>query len=140
MSGQLVDIIAIILTALSVPISLLAAKAVGKLCAYIDAKTSVWDADADKAKKQALAQRVCDVASATALEMQLSLINGMKEKSEDGKLSATDAKAAARAALTTLQNLAGPIGLREADAVLGDSSEWLRALLEAKVDELKGDK
>jgi hypothetical protein len=82
--------------------------------------------------------RLTNATDRAVRHTEQTLVRTLKRGAADGKLSATDAKAAAAAALATLEELAGPRGIAEADEILGGFDGWARRMIEARIDELKG--
>lgn len=71
-----------------------------------------------------------------------TFVDALKKASEDGTLSADDARAARDKALMVARAYLGQKGVDEARKVLGDGTDdaldtWLRGLIEARIAELK---
>jgi len=79
-------------------------------------------------------RRLVNAAEVAVRATEQTLVAELKRGAADGKLSASDGKAAAHAALSKLRDLAGPVGIEQADSVLGNADEWARLLIEAEID------
>jgi len=79
-------------------------------------------------------RRLVNAAEVAVRATEQTLVAELKRGAADGKLSTSDGKAAAHAALSKLRDLAGPVGIEQADSVLGNADEWARLLIEAEID------
>ena len=65
------------------------------------------------------------------------LVNGLKEASDDGKLTKEEAQAAMRMAVEYLQSHMTPGALQVLQAAYGPIEEWIESYLEAKLAQQK---
>jgi hypothetical protein len=82
--------------------------------------------------------RVGLAASAAVTQIEQTLVRQLKAKSADGKLSAVEAKAAAKAAFDQTMILLGESGVKIVDTGLDDLEAWIVSLIEVKVAAMKG--
>ena len=133
MSELMTNVIGGVLTALSIPITMLVVNALAAFGRYIDAKTSVWDAQADADKKAALARRVMDAAQQAVVIVQSEFVNRCKEASKDGKLTAAESGAAAKKAIATAGQLLLNEGMELKDEMIPVAIESALNLLKQKL-------
>lgn len=131
MSENTVTIIVAIVTALGSVVTALFGWLAKRGVNYLDKKTSVLDEASQLARKEALKNRIVEVATIAARSTMQTFVDDVKAGSADGKLTPDERKEAFRKTYTTALDILKSEGIEV-------GKEILTATIEAVVGGIKG--
>ena len=107
--------------------------------AYIDAKTAeITSRIKDTNIKNAVISAE-DCVSTVVLEMAQTVVDDLKSKSDDGKLTADEIKQIQADALEKVEKLVSSDVYNTLDTIFGDAEAWIKSKIEAEVKKIKID-
>ena len=118
-------------------LALLVTVAVGYLTTLLRAQAEKVRNDTARASLIAAIAEAERVAVDAVQATNQVLVNGLKEASDDGKLTKEEAQAAMRMAVEYLQSHMTPGALQVLQAAYGPIEEWIESYLEAKLAQQK---